>query len=77
MGKIVEYVHHGVNVKVDEDQKGKHKLFCLCFTPCSNFYPGEDRNCQIAQLLFAIDKAFGLVTPVWECPLFHEKGVKV
>ena len=28
---IVKYKHHGVNVSVREDLKGKHREHCLCW----------------------------------------------
>ena len=72
MGKIVKYIHHGAEVSVDEDLKGKHRDMCLCFR-CDNFKP-DDRlgNCRIANLNFAMCVAFDLVTPVIECPEFVE-----
>jgi len=36
--KIVEYEHHGENVKVREDLKGRHRDHCLCFR-CNAFKP--------------------------------------
>jgi hypothetical protein len=76
MGRVVRYVHHGRGVMVDEDLKGKHRLFCLCHR-CSDFFPGDVCNCPAAEMNFSVDKIFGLVTPVWECPRFHEKMVIV
>lgn len=73
MGKVVEYLHHGKKVYVDADLKGKHRSHCLCFR-CAKFHPeDEENNCNTANLVFAIDVAFGIVTPVWECPEFLKK----
>lgn len=42
MGKVVEYVHHGVMVSVDEDLMGTHRDCCLCYR-CGKFtIPMED-----------------------------------
>ena len=73
MGKIIKYNHHGKKVYVDEDLKGQHRAYCLCWR-CKDFDP-EDRaeNCPIANLNFALDVLTGIVTPVWECPNFKEK----
>ena len=73
MGDIIRYEHHGVEVSVDEDLKGKHRELCLCWRPCAKFNP-EDRpnSCPRANLLYAYDVAFGMVTPVVECPEFEE-----
>ena len=70
---IIFYEHHGIRVAVREDLKGKHRDHCLCFS-CRAFHP-EDRgkNCSIANLNFAMCVAFGLATPVWECPRFARK----
>jgi hypothetical protein len=75
MGKIVEYIHHEAMVNVDEDLKGKHREHCLCWR-CSEFHP-EDRenNCDIANLLYAVNVACGITTPVYECPIYMFKEV--
>jgi len=66
------YEHHNVVVWVDKSLKGKHANHCLCYS-CINFKP-DDRNgnCPIANLLFALDCAVGITTPVWECIEFEE-----
>lgn len=73
---IIQYEHHGREVYVDEALRGKHREHCLCFQ-CDHFLPDgdehRDRNCQFANLLFAFDQAFGMVTPVWECPYFRRR----
>jgi len=67
------YVHHGNRVTVREDLKGRHREYCLCWQ-CTQFLPADrSKNCRIAELLFAVDRAHGIVTPVWECPDFQEK----
>jgi hypothetical protein len=71
MGKIVEYRHHGALVKVDEDLKGKHREYCLCWR-CENFRPGGEHNCKIAGKVFTVCVGHDLVTPVFECPEFVE-----
>lgn len=72
MPKYVEYEHHGVSVMVREDLKGRHREFCLCYS-CKYFHPGEDDNCPTAHRVFRTCVNEGVVTPVWECPLFEEK----
>jgi len=70
--KIMTYAHHGRKVSVREDLLGKHKKYCLCHQ-CQKFIPTDRmENCRIAELLFAVDRTLGLVTPVWECPEFLE-----
>jgi len=70
-GKIVQYRHHGVLVKVDSNLKGTHREYCLCFRGCHRFHPEDrEKNCPIANLLFEVDRAFGIVTPVFECGLY-------
>jgi len=76
--KVVEYVHHGWNVKVRKDLKGRHRDHCLCHR-CKHFVPnvpGEDNpdNCEIAQRVYELCVDHGLVLPVWECPEFHESA---
>ena len=67
--KIIEYNHHGTNVKVQEHLKGKHRDHCLCWQNCKHFKAKEpEKNCEIARLLYAACIAFNIVTPVWECP---------
>lgn len=66
------YNHHGRDVWVRSDLKGRHRDFCLCFS-CDNFHPGQRINCIIAQELYQNYLNFSVVTPVWECPHFKEK----
>jgi hypothetical protein len=66
---IEKYVHHGAEVFVRSDLKGKHHGHCLCWI-CGNFKPGKPENCAIAQKLYEICVEHDLVTPVHECPKF-------
>jgi hypothetical protein len=64
----VRYEHHGKMVTVREDLKGKHREHCLCWT-CPLFKPeNRENSCPRANLLYALDVALGMTTPVWECP---------
>ena len=46
---IVKYEHHGTEVSVKSELKGKHREHCLCFQDCKYFnlenraenYPGR------------------------------------
>ena len=67
---IEQYEHHGQVVSVDSELKGKHREHCLCFK-CARFVADErERSCPMANALYALDVAFGTVTPVYECPEF-------
>ena len=68
----IKYNHHGKEVMVREDLKGKHREHCLCWK-CAFFNP-EDRkvNCPIANALFGMNIMYNIVTPVWECEKFVE-----
>jgi hypothetical protein len=68
--KYMMYEHHGKEVWVREDLKGKHTSLCLCYV-CSKFYPGEERNCEIAKSIYENCVKFNLVTPIFECPNFE------
>jgi len=71
--EITTYIHHGRRVSAAKENMGKHRENCLCLQ-CANFYPDcREKNCRIANLLFAIDCAFDITTPVWECPEFLQK----
>ena len=72
MGEIVWYTHHGCNVAVDEELRGKHRDHCLCYR-CAKFMPDDkDQNCKLANLNFANCQLNGMVLPVYECPQFIE-----
>lgn len=64
-----QYSHHGVEVFVRSDLKGKHREFCLCFS-CDKFKPGTPDNCSIANDTFQNCVKHNLTTPVFECPKF-------
>ena len=69
----IQYNHHGEIVTVREDLKGKHREHCLCWK-CGKFFPEDrEKNCPIANLLFAVDVQCGITSPVWECKKFVEK----
>lgn len=71
MNKILRYIHHGFMVSVLRSQKGLHKDHCLCFQGCARFFPDDVmKNCRLAQSIYEFDKRNGMVTPVWECPLY-------
>jgi len=69
---ITKYKHHGREVFVQEELKGKHRGHCLCWK-CKKLKINQPDNCPIAQLLFETCQKHGLVTPVYECPVFDEK----
>lgn len=71
MGNIIEYNHHGIMVKVDEDLRGKQREHCLCFR-CLKFSPNTGFNCVIAQQNFELCQRYGLTLPVYECAYFAE-----
>jgi hypothetical protein len=68
-----KYEHHGGEVWVRSDLKGKHREHCLCLQGCKKFKMGDAvNNCKKAQLLFAFCCLNNMTTPVWECPDFEE-----
>lgn len=67
---IENYEHHGKKVFVREDLKGKHREHCLCYSGCTWFRPGREDNCPIAKAVYRNCVEFGIVTPMWECPVF-------
>lgn len=74
MDKITRYIHHGFRVSVIRSQKGLHRDHCLCFQSCARFFPDEvGKNCLLAQALYEFDVRNGMVTPVWECPMYHRR----
>jgi len=55
MSKYMRYKHHGVWTYVRRDLKGKHGKHCLCWN-CALFTPHDgERNCPIAEELYAFD----------------------
>jgi hypothetical protein len=71
MQKVERYVHHGREVAVISEVKGRHRDFCLCFNGCDFFKPNTPENCEIAKMNFAVCKTHGLVAPVMECPKYR------
>ncbi len=73
---VIKYEHHGVSVSVREDLKGKHRDNCLCFM-CKKLNIAErDKNCVIANTLYALNQLAGITTPVFECKEFEIKESK-
>jgi hypothetical protein len=68
---IEKYIHHGAEVSVQSDLRGKHRDHCLCHK-CEHFRPNTPENCPIAQELFELCVKYNLTTPVYECPIFEE-----
>ena len=65
--KYVQYEHHGEQVWVRDDLKGKHREMCACFK-CERFKPEDrDGNCPTANMLYAFCVANHMTTPVTEC----------
>ena len=58
----VKYEHHGREVSVKEENKGKHRENCLCFE-CKSF-----NNCPTQERVYNTCVEYGIVSPVWECP---------
>jgi hypothetical protein len=70
MKVFMRYTHHGRDVAVRAELKGKHKDFCLCYS-CEKFKPNMPENCPIAQENYELCVKRDLVLPVWECPEFE------
>lgn len=71
---IIKYVHHGKEVSVRGDLKGKHWDHCLCAT-CEKLNTEDpDVNCPVACELFQLCVRHDLVSPVWECPNYKAKN---
>ena len=71
MNTIVTYEHHGGEVFVREDLKGRHREHCLCMT-CGLLVPGDrEKNCPIAQAVFDNCVKYNITTPMWECPKYQ------
>jgi hypothetical protein len=69
-----KYTHHGTEVTVRKDLKGKHREYCLCYT-CEVFKDGtivSRGGCPTAKALYENCIKYGVVTPVFECPDFKE-----
>lgn len=73
MNSYEKYNHHGSDVFVRKDLKGKHREYCLCFS-CANLnIENKKKNCPISNALFDNCVKFNVVTPVFECPNFIKK----
>jgi hypothetical protein len=68
---IETYTHHGVEVKVDSELKGKHRQHCLCHQ-CGRLDDKLFGKCFIATKLYQICVEYNVTTPVYECPHFIE-----
>lgn len=70
MRRYKQYYHWGNKVWVNTDLKGQHREHCLCWN-CALFTPEDrERNCTIANMVFALCCLQNLTLPVWECPDF-------
>jgi len=70
----IRYEHHGNLVWVCAELKGRHREHCLCWDS-GHFTPdNREGNCPRANELYEFDVRQGMVTPVWECPLFSKRG---
>ena len=70
-----KYDHHGTEVSVRKDLKGKHREHCLCYS-CDIFNIDDpEKKCKHANALYEFLKANDaiMVSPVWECAKFKEK----
>jgi len=69
--RFERYEHHGQEVAVRADLKGRHREHCLCFS-CEKFSitDSPEEKCPIANLLYAVCIQTGITAPVWECPAF-------
>ena len=70
MSKYQRYEHHGAQMVVRKDLKGKHREYCLCYD--CRYFNSVDRggSCPTANLLYTVCVTQQLVTPVWECIKF-------
>lgn len=68
---VERYDHHGRDVAVITDLRGKHREHCLCYRACRHFRPGQPNHCEIASANYALCREHGLVTPVYECPKYE------
>lgn len=67
---IEKYTHHGKEVYVDSELKGKHREHCLCYKCKNLFLDDQEKNCKIANVLYRLCILLGIVIPVYECPDF-------
>ena len=68
--KTERYTHHGTEVEVVSELRGRHREVCLCYA-CRHFLPGSDDNCEIAKAVYQNCIKYGLVTPMVECPAYQ------
>jgi len=68
---VERYVHHGKEVAVLSEGRGKHRERCLCYQGCRFFKPGQIDNCPIAQKLYELCVEHNLTTPVVECATYE------
>ena len=62
-----KYEHHGKEVTVKTELKGRHRGFCLCYE-CKKFnLLDRENNCHIANNIYKNCVDFNVVTPVFEC----------
>ena len=67
-----QYKHHGTNVWIRSNLKGKHREYCLCHSCKKLDVVNVENNCPIARAIYKNCVEFNLTTPVWECPEFLE-----
>ena len=72
--KYEKYTHHGGKVWVRSDLRGKHRGHCLCMVCKKLDTINREKNCPIANAVFANCVKFNLTTPMWECPEFEPKN---
>ncbi len=72
MSGTERYTHHGQEVTVLSEVKGRHRDLCLCYR-CLAFNPISLPHCPIAVAVYEVCVMHGLVTPVFECPEFAAK----
>ena len=70
MSGFERYEHHGVQVSVRSDLKGKHRAYCLCHSCAHLCIWDREKNCPMANELYALCVKHGMTTPVFECPAF-------
>lgn len=73
MNNVIKYEHYGAIVSVREELKGRHRDHCLCHICRHLNIDDREKNCPIANKLYAICCECNVVTPVWECPRFEVK----
>jgi len=73
MPEFEQYEHHGNDVWVRKELKGKHREYCLCFSCQRLDIMDPENNCVIAKKIFQLCIENELVLAVWECPEFLEQ----